>query len=124
MKTELLAQMERYFEGGDNREHFSNIERNELFAIATVLDPRCKTRGFSKRENVIIAKDLLFAELFKIEREPTSVLYPIALKLNFRNRSLSTFSGSSLTRSSLLMFFAILNSRSLALDPIGAHKYL
>ena len=39
---------------------------NELFAIATLLDPRYKTRDFSKRKNVIIAKDLLFAELFKI----------------------------------------------------------
>ena len=52
---------------GDIREHFSNIERNELFAIATLLDPRYKTRGFCKRENVIIVKDLIFAELYKIE---------------------------------------------------------
>ena len=67
IKTELLAQMQRYFEGGDIREHFSKIEINKLFAIATLLDPRYKTRSFSKRENIIIAKYLLFAELYKID---------------------------------------------------------
>ena len=36
-KTELLAQMERSFEGTHTREHFSNIDRNVLFAIATLV---------------------------------------------------------------------------------------
>ena len=57
------------------REHFSNIEINEPFAIATLLDPRYKTRGFSKRENVNIAKDLLFAEL--VNKIDLSVSYSL-----------------------------------------------
>ena len=64
MKPELPIQMQRYFQGGDSRQHFSNIETKELFAIATLLDARYKTRGFSLGENVTIAKELLMGEFY------------------------------------------------------------
>ena len=39
-------QLQKYFLRGDSREHFRNIEKNELFAITTLLDPRYKSSGF------------------------------------------------------------------------------
>ena len=63
MKTELLIQMHRYFQGGDCRKHFGNIETNGLFAIATHLDPRYKSRGFIQRDNVTLARELLVTKL-------------------------------------------------------------
>ena len=47
MKTELLIQMYRYFQGSDCREHFGNVETNGLFVIATLQDPRYKSLGLS-----------------------------------------------------------------------------
>ena len=72
MKTQLLIQMHRYFQGGDCREHFGNIETNELFAIATLLDPRYKSRGFIQRENVTFARELLITKLNTITTIPAS----------------------------------------------------
>ena len=56
MRAELLYQMQKYFQGGDSREHFCDIEKNELFAVATLLDPRYKSRGFIQQENVTNGK--------------------------------------------------------------------
>ena len=44
--------MQKYFQSGDSREHFCDIEKNELFAVATLFDPRYKSRGFIQQENV------------------------------------------------------------------------
>ena len=63
MRAELLDQMQKYFQAGDSREHFRNIEKNELFVVATLLDPRYKSRGFIQQENVINSKTLLMTAL-------------------------------------------------------------
>ena len=63
MRAELLDQMQKYFQVGDSREHFRNIEKNELFVVATLLDPRYKSRGFIQQENVINSKTLLMTAL-------------------------------------------------------------
>ena len=44
LKLALLKQIYNYFEGGDPRLHFGNISLNPAYAIATLLDPRFKTK--------------------------------------------------------------------------------
>jgi len=46
LKEALQQNMNRYFYGGDGRQHFISIEKSELHVIATLLDPRLKKRDF------------------------------------------------------------------------------
>ena len=46
LKEELLENIQKYFYGNDRRDHFISIEENELYTIATLLDPRFKKKGF------------------------------------------------------------------------------
>ena len=43
-KEELLQNLRKYFYGNDRRDHF--IEENEIYTIATLLNPRFKKKGF------------------------------------------------------------------------------
>ena len=45
-KEELLQNLRKYFYGNDRRDHFTSIEENEIYTIATLLDPRFKKKGF------------------------------------------------------------------------------
>ena len=45
--------------GGDNRDHFGDVEENEIYAIATLLDPRFKRTGFSSETLAECAEELL-----------------------------------------------------------------
>lgn len=56
MQDELIAQIERYFYGGNSRQHFPNIELEDVFRIATLLDPRFKKAGFSFVKNADLAQ--------------------------------------------------------------------
>jgi len=46
LKETLQQNMNRYFYGGDVRQHFISIEKSELHVIATLLDPRFKKGDF------------------------------------------------------------------------------
>jgi len=46
LKETLQQNMNRYFYGGDVRQHFISIEKSELHVIATLLDPSFKKRDF------------------------------------------------------------------------------
>ena len=50
LKKELLQNLKKYFHGEDGRDYFTSIEENELYTIATLLDPRFKKRGFLHEE--------------------------------------------------------------------------
>ena len=39
------------------------MEQQHQYAVATLLDPRFKSAGFSKRQNATVAKELLISEL-------------------------------------------------------------
>ena len=94
MRAELLYQMQKYFQGGDSREHFCNIEKNELFAVA-LLDHRYKSRGFIQQENVTNAKRLLMTELNTIS---VTVDMPTAQQASQHSSAILT-PGSSSKRS-------------------------
>lgn len=51
----LIRQVERYFYGGDRRDHFPNIELENSYRIATVLDPRFKKAGFLNAKHADLA---------------------------------------------------------------------
>jgi hypothetical protein len=55
LREELIRQVERYFYGGDNRDHFPNIERENSYRIATLLDPRFKKAAFFHAINADLA---------------------------------------------------------------------
>ena len=38
LKEELLQNLQKYFYGNDRRDHFTSIEENEIYTIATLLD--------------------------------------------------------------------------------------
>ena len=45
-KEELLQNLRKYFYGNDRRDHFTSIEENEIYTIATLFDSRFKKKGF------------------------------------------------------------------------------
>ena len=57
MRAEFQYQRQKYFQDGDSRENFCHIEKNELFAVATLLDTRYKSLGFIQQENVTKGKN-------------------------------------------------------------------
>jgi len=62
LKEALQQNMNRYFYGGDVRQHFISIEKSELHVIATLLDPRFKKKGFFSQCEADQA-DLLLVQL-------------------------------------------------------------
>ena len=46
LKEELLQNLRKYFYEKDRQDHFSSIEENELYTIATLLDLQLKKKGF------------------------------------------------------------------------------
>lgn len=67
----MIAQIDRYFYGGDRREHFANIEEEDVFRIATLLDPRFKKAGFSLVKNADLAAVELINLVEEVLREET-----------------------------------------------------
>ena len=46
MKSEMVVQLNRYFEEQDPQAHFFDVEISEVHALVTLLDPRYKMSGF------------------------------------------------------------------------------
>ena len=46
LKEEFLQNIRKYFYGNNRRVHFNSIDENELYTIATLLDPRFKKKVF------------------------------------------------------------------------------
>ena len=57
LKSCVLSEMEKYFV----TKH--DMERSKEYCIATILDPRFKLAGFSKKENSVYAKELTRADM-------------------------------------------------------------
>ena len=55
----MLQNLKKYFYGEDGRDYFTSIEENELYTIATLLDPHFKKRGFLHEETANQAEFLL-----------------------------------------------------------------
>lgn len=72
MRARLLEETERYFRGGDDRSHFTDVESNELFTLATLLDPRYKKSGFSSQSKAVAAEALLREKMTEMELNRTS----------------------------------------------------
>ena len=51
--------------GQDPRSHFPDVEKMQATAVATILDPRYKTVGFSKKEYAQSAKETLVQLVYK-----------------------------------------------------------
>ena len=56
-KAEVVVQMNRYFITK------YDIERRKEYGIATLLDPRFKLAGFSKKDNGVLAKEMAISEI-------------------------------------------------------------
>ena len=39
LKEELMQNLQKYFYGNNRRDHFTSIEENEIYTIATLPDP-------------------------------------------------------------------------------------
>lgn len=63
LKSEVLQHIKRYFVVK------YDIEKTKHYSIATVLDPRFKLAGFQKKENGVLAKELIIRELAQIVSE-------------------------------------------------------
>jgi len=58
--------MNRYFCGGDVRQHFNSITKIQLHVVATLLDPRLKIEIFLRRE--VDQAELLLVQLVTAAR--------------------------------------------------------
>lgn len=82
LQDELIRQIERYFYGGDAREHFPNIELENSYRIATVLDPRFKKAGFLYEKNADIALlELVNLVQVELEKDAAAAVYSDALRI-------------------------------------------
>ena len=75
LKQELIAETKRYFRGRDSRDHFPDIETDDLFSQATLLDPRFKKNGFSSTSSADEAFETLvkYAEEIVLNQSSSSV---------------------------------------------------
>jgi len=58
-KEELKSNMRKYFYGADARRHFTCIEENLLYAVATFLDPRFRKKAFISLQAADQAENML-----------------------------------------------------------------
>lgn len=68
MQAELQTQLQAYFFGGDSRQsQFPTVESTEIYAIATLLDPRFKIKVFQDKNAaesaVLRLEDMTFASM-------------------------------------------------------------
>eukprot|EP00116_Pleurobrachia_bachei_P002275 sb/3462537/ len=59
MKRKLQSMIKNYFQGGDSRDHFPDVESTPSFSYATILDPRFKKNGFKSSAAADIAAEQL-----------------------------------------------------------------
>ena len=72
-KEQLIEKLEAYFTTGIRS--FTDIERQDVFTTATLLDPRYKMAGFKARHKAVEAKSKLIdqaVEMAELERETIS----------------------------------------------------
>ena len=72
MRARLVTETERYFRGGDSRQHFRDIESSELYALATILDPRYRTQCFLSADKADFAVEVLKERASEIEVNKTA----------------------------------------------------
>lgn len=72
MRARLLEETERYFRGADDRSHFTDVESNAMFTLATLLDPRYKKTGFSSQSKADAAEVLLREKAAEMELNRTA----------------------------------------------------
>ena len=68
--------------------YLSDVENNNFYAIATLLDPRFKTASFSTNENIACARDTLIEEAAKcVLNDDESTCKDISQNLNDSNKN-------------------------------------